>query len=583
MISRTAAKTGRSRAVLWAIAIVVASLGAPAPPAAAHQTPVPGRPDSGRAAPDMPDLRRLQSSLRELGHYHGPIDGRLTAATTAAIRRFQGSAGLPMDGRLTAETVIALETLRDARAVVERLDRSRSADQAVARRALAGRPETRALVDGSAPEQPAAPALCAPAQSLPCLLTAAAAAARSVAPGPKRDWALREVAEAWSRAGEVAAARASLTALSDPRLKLAGLTDMAVALAEGRRVPAALEIASTLPDPTRRLEAWLNIGEALAAGPHAAAVARILDELETAIGAGSGSAEPVPLLARMAVIAARTDQHDRSRRLLSRAGQAAASGDPGLARDRALHALAIAHSDLGKTAAAAALLARITSDSLRTAAGAAIATAAASGGDMALARRLAAALTDPGVGSRVHIHIAAAEAGMLSAERAQATLADAAGRLPEIDRDYVRDAVLVELTGAHLALAKRSGRREQVDEALGLATGIGDHRLRATALWQLADACGRLCPASAAGPLRIAAEAATAQIPDPVARVWVLAGVAERRAATGDVAGAGIAFHQAYRLTVELAAPWGQARALARLATARIAIDEAADTAAVRP
>jgi peptidoglycan hydrolase-like protein with peptidoglycan-binding domain len=42
---------------------------------------------------------------RQAGRYYGKIDGKLNAATMAAIRSFQQAKGLPTIGQLTIETL----------------------------------------------------------------------------------------------------------------------------------------------------------------------------------------------------------------------------------------------------------------------------------------------------------------------------------------------------------------------------------------------------------------------------------------------------------------------------------------------
>jgi peptidoglycan hydrolase-like protein with peptidoglycan-binding domain len=45
---------------------------------------------------------------RQAGRYYGKIDGKLNAATMAAIRSFQQAKGLPTSGQLTIETLQVL-------------------------------------------------------------------------------------------------------------------------------------------------------------------------------------------------------------------------------------------------------------------------------------------------------------------------------------------------------------------------------------------------------------------------------------------------------------------------------------------
>ncbi len=50
------------------------------------------------------DIKKLQETLRDKGHYGGQIDGRIGPQTREAIRQYQKSENLPVTGRLDAET-----------------------------------------------------------------------------------------------------------------------------------------------------------------------------------------------------------------------------------------------------------------------------------------------------------------------------------------------------------------------------------------------------------------------------------------------------------------------------------------------
>jgi peptidoglycan hydrolase-like protein with peptidoglycan-binding domain len=51
------------------------------------------------------NVRVVQEALKAKGHDPGPIDGRLGAKTTAALRDFQKKEGLPASGRLDGQTL----------------------------------------------------------------------------------------------------------------------------------------------------------------------------------------------------------------------------------------------------------------------------------------------------------------------------------------------------------------------------------------------------------------------------------------------------------------------------------------------
>ncbi|MFT3764753.1 MAG: peptidoglycan-binding protein [Minicystis sp.] len=57
------------------------------------------------------EVTGAQTRLLHLGHYHGPVDGRLSSATQAGLRSFQRAQGLVPSGVLDAST---LDALREA-------------------------------------------------------------------------------------------------------------------------------------------------------------------------------------------------------------------------------------------------------------------------------------------------------------------------------------------------------------------------------------------------------------------------------------------------------------------------------------
>jgi hypothetical protein len=57
-----------------------------------------------------PEVSRIQTALRVLGPYHGPVDGDFGGGTLAAVRAFQRSKGLDVDGAVGPDTWAALFT-----------------------------------------------------------------------------------------------------------------------------------------------------------------------------------------------------------------------------------------------------------------------------------------------------------------------------------------------------------------------------------------------------------------------------------------------------------------------------------------
>lgn len=51
-----------------------------------------------------PEVERIQARLKELGHYHGPVDGDFGGGTESAVKTFQKAKGLTPDGIVGPQT-----------------------------------------------------------------------------------------------------------------------------------------------------------------------------------------------------------------------------------------------------------------------------------------------------------------------------------------------------------------------------------------------------------------------------------------------------------------------------------------------
>lgn len=83
--------------------IVMCAVAVPAPAA----TPAPSA-----LSAEAEIIRRAQQLLMDIGQYSGPVDGKPSAATTAAIKRFQAMRGIEVDGKADR---LLLNMLEDAK------------------------------------------------------------------------------------------------------------------------------------------------------------------------------------------------------------------------------------------------------------------------------------------------------------------------------------------------------------------------------------------------------------------------------------------------------------------------------------
>ncbi len=55
-------------------------------------------------------LKGVQGRLRNMGYYHGPIDGQDSEQLQDAVREFQARFHLPLTGEATPQTIDAIES-----------------------------------------------------------------------------------------------------------------------------------------------------------------------------------------------------------------------------------------------------------------------------------------------------------------------------------------------------------------------------------------------------------------------------------------------------------------------------------------
>lgn len=58
------------------------------------------------------EVREIQTTLRQLGHDPGPVDGIIGRQTRNAVRAYQASTGLPVDGMVTRDLITVLRTTK---------------------------------------------------------------------------------------------------------------------------------------------------------------------------------------------------------------------------------------------------------------------------------------------------------------------------------------------------------------------------------------------------------------------------------------------------------------------------------------
>jgi peptidoglycan hydrolase-like protein with peptidoglycan-binding domain len=92
-----------SKAACAGIVFLLLATGISAP----HPTPIASDPNLRNEVPAVGhgnDVRKMQQTLRDQGHYRGDIDGVFGLRTQAGIRGFQKAENLPATGQLDSQT-----------------------------------------------------------------------------------------------------------------------------------------------------------------------------------------------------------------------------------------------------------------------------------------------------------------------------------------------------------------------------------------------------------------------------------------------------------------------------------------------
>jgi len=547
-------------------------------------------PDAGLLPGKPSDLiLRAQKALAKVGLYKGPLDGRMTAATKAAVRTYQKNAGLRVTGRVDKELVEGLENTLQVRVLLKRLDKVRIENMSAAREALLGHPATRDLITGKKDEI-ADPTReqkgCPENVTVRCLLTESLESAKAVYKPELRDWALGEILVAQARAGLGPEAMATAGRIRDPRLIVVALRDIAEAQAASGSSDKALAAAGIILDPVKRAEALAAIADIQVKRGNlndAKSTARTLLEF----------LENVPdLLTRVsfqtqaAVILAHAGGGPEAAGILSGTEQFVRANIEGNNRSVALRHVAKALAETEQWVQALTILSDVTETSNRTPVLIAAATKQALAGDAAAA--LATANTIEEVRFRAvvlgQIALAQAEKGGLAA--AESTLEMALAAIEKIKLPYARSYAVSRVSVAMAGIGKLPGAGLKstglFKKAVEAAEGIDDNRLRAHTLWSIGAEQIRAGDNRGARLTKALANQATGKIKSTLSRVWMFSEIATRHAAEGEEVAAWAAFDHGLTVARSIDNSWGRARAFGKLAATLIELVDPGKGVAVK-
>jgi peptidoglycan hydrolase-like protein with peptidoglycan-binding domain len=103
-----------SKAACAGIAFILLATGISGP----RPTPLASGPNLSKEVPAVAhrnDVKKMQQSLQDKGHYSGVVDGVFGLRTRASIRGFQKAENLPVTGQLDASTAIKLGVTPEVR------------------------------------------------------------------------------------------------------------------------------------------------------------------------------------------------------------------------------------------------------------------------------------------------------------------------------------------------------------------------------------------------------------------------------------------------------------------------------------
>ncbi|MBC8339185.1 MAG: peptidoglycan-binding protein [Rhodospirillales bacterium] len=531
------------------------------------------------ARPEKADnlVLRVQKALSTLGIYRGPVDGRMSQTTRAAIRNYQATTGMKVTGRLNKKLVEELENSIQVRLLLNRLDKVRIENMSAARDALLRHPATRDLVTGKK-EDIADPTrdktACLENITVRCLLTEALESAKAVFKAELRDWALGEILVAQARAGLGPDAMNTASRIKDPRLIIVALRDIAEAQAASEFNDQALATADIISEPVKQSEALAAIADIQVQRGNLNAAkttaARLLKNLENF----DDQLLRISFQARAAVILAHAKDTTQAGEILKETEAFARKAVRGNNLGVALRHVAKALAETEQLAQAMTVLSDVTENSNRTPVLITAATKQAQAGDAAAALATANTIEEVRFRAVVLGQIALTQAENGNLADAEITLNRALAAIKKIKLPYARSYAVSRVALATAGIGKLSDSKTRSPEifqkAIESAEEIDDNQLRAHTLWAIAAEQIRAGDDRGAQRTKARANRASGKIKSTLSRVWMFSDIAARHAAEGEEVAAWAAFDHGLSVARSIDNAWGRARAFGRLAATLI-------------
>lgn len=522
------------------------------------------------------NVRRAQKALSKLGLYLGPEDGRLDAATRAAIRIYQRTTGLETDGRITLDLIGKLEYAVGVRKLMRQLETARADSMKDARSKLLSHPATRDLIKAGQELGVADPTRdvteCFDNPTTLCLLTEALESAKAIGRAELRDWALGEILIAEARAGLGERAMETAARIKDPRLVMVALRDIAEAQAAVGRPEDALVAADIIPDPEKQADALAAIAEIQVRrgdkDDARASIERMLAEINDV----GDRLKQVAFRTRAAVILAKSGARDEAENELTIAEADARELSLDSSRSAGIRYVASALADMEETARALEMLQSVSTPSDKIPVLMSAGEAQARAGDAAAALATASSIENVRYRAVLLGRIALAQAAAGNVEDADVTLEMAMAAIDRIDRPYARSyavsRIALAMTEVHTKASSDAFKRA-AKKAIETIDQIDDRRLKAHTLWLVAARQRKLGDENWKGTEEVA-RLVTDDITGAHSQVWMFADLAEGFVMEGNADEGWRSFERGIAIARTIENAWSRARTMAKLAATLI-------------
>ena len=521
----------------------------------------------------------IQKSLRKIGLYRGPIDGRANEAIRLAIRQYQKMHGMKVNGNITQALANLLDTGSRVDTLLQIIDRARQDNIRIARESLLSRPETHHLLEKFESEQllkehnseRADPTRdsksCFKKPTVKCLLFEAAESAKGIYKKEMRDWALGELLVVQTKAGLTKEAMATTRRIHDPRLIVVALRNIAEAQAIAGRVDEALTAAEIIPGPIGKSEAYTAIAEIQAKQKDKGKILDTFKLLHAALSDINDPMKQLYFLTRSAIALSKSGHRKKAQAYLREAKKLFKNKLTENSHDTALRYIAIAFADLDQPQEALLLLKKVRDHAERTPVLVRTASAQARAGKNIHAITTATDITTLRYRAVALSKIAMSQAKQHQPKQAWRTIHIALDAAEGIKLPFAQSFAFSSIARTLAAIGVAEGKHSLAfSKAKEIIQKVGDDRLRAHGYWIITAEQRRVGSHTKAKETRRLAENETNDIKSHLSKIWMLSDVADSHLKHNEKTRARDALDRAIDSARLITNAWERTRALAKIA-----------------